>query len=365
MPENEARRPDAGPPMGRPVRSRGQTIRLIIGYAMAAAGLAYVFYDVDWTKFLQSIEAIRWAWIPAAVLLDTLSYVCQGVRWHFLLRPQGHISVFRTTEAIYFGVFLNEVLPLRVGELGRGAVVARWMSKPFVAIIPSMALERLMEGIWVAIAITITALFIRLPKDLMRAGNILGAVVLAATVLVLYLTLRRKRARPLVADPPKGRWGRLVLSVSQFFHRLDTELRAIGFSWSMAGAFGATFVMYACQIVAYWMVMEAYGIHRSILVGGIVFLIVHLGTALPNAPANVGTYQFFCVVALSFFDVDKSVATGFSVVVFIILSVPLWALGAVAFARSGTTLAKIRRQLPTLEAAQKAAAARESAEKGP
>lgn len=349
MPPTEAARPP-----DKPARPKGQTIRLVIGYAVAAAGLVYVFYDVEWHKFLQSMIAINWLWIPGAVLLDTLSYAFQGVRWHFLLRPQGPISVWRTTEALYFGVFLNEILPLRVGELARGYIVARWMSKPFVAIIPSMALERLMEGLCVAVAIAVTALFIPLPRNLMRAGNILGAAVLAATVLILYLTLRKKRASPVAADPPRGRWGKLGVSLSGFFHRMDSELRAIGLSWNLAGAFGATFLMYACQILAYWMVMEAYGIHRSVLIGAIVFLIVHLGTALPNAPANVGTYQFFCVVALSFFDVDKSVATGFSVVVFIILSVPLWALGAVAFVRSGTTLANIRRKIPDLEAQEKA-----------
>ncbi len=359
MPPAEAARPPR-----RPARSKGQTIRLVIGYAVAAAGLVWVFYDVDWHKFLQSMIAISWLWIPGAVLLDTLSYVFQGIRWHFLLRPQGPISVWRTTEALYFGVFLNEILPLRVGELARGYIVARRMSKPFVAIIPSMALERLMEGLCVALAIAVTAVFIPLPRNLMRAGNILGLVVLAATVLILYLTLRKKRVRPVpAADPPRGRWGRWAVSLSGFFHRMDSELRAIGLSWNLAGAFGATFLMYACQILAYWMVMEAYGIHRSVLIGAIVFLIVHLGTALPNAPANVGTYQFFCVVALSFFDVDKSVATGFSVVVFIILSVPLWVLGAVAFVRSGTTLANIRQKIPDLEAEEKAAVAKESAVK--
>lgn len=355
-PEPTDVRQEAAPPAA-PRATRFRVIRLVAGYAIAAACLVWVFHDVDWRKFLQGMVSIKWAWILPAVFGDTLSYVCQGLRWHFLLRPQGSLSVLRTTEAIYAGMFLNEILPLRVGEVARGYVVSRWMAKPFVAIIPSMALERLMEGLWVAIAIGLAALFIPLPRNLMRAGNILGLAVLAATVFILYLTLRPK-APVRQAVEGEGRRARIVRSVGTFLRRLDSELRAIGLSWNMAGAFGATLLMYVCQIVAYWMVMEAYGIHRSLLAGGIVFLIVHLGTALPNAPANVGTYQFFCVVGLSFFDVDKTVATGFSVVVFILLSVPLWVLGAIAFAQSGMTLAKIRRKIPRLEAVEKAAAAK-------
>ncbi|MFI5174362.1 MAG: hypothetical protein ACHQKY_05865, partial [Terriglobia bacterium] len=79
--------------------------------------------------------------------------------------------------------------------------------------------------------------------------------------------------------------------------------------------------------------------------GAVVFLIVHLGTALPNAPANVGTYQFFTVVGLTLFGVDKTLATGFSVVVFILLTVPLWILGFFALSQTGMTLRTIRSEI--------------------
>jgi len=332
-------------------KSRSHTIRLIIGYTLAAVCLVWVFHDLDWKKFVQNIAAINWWWIPAAVIGDTVSYLCQGLRWHLLLNPQGGLSVMRTTKAIYSGMFLNEVLPLRVGELARGYLVSRWMGKPFAAIIPSMALERLMEGIWVAISIGAVALFVPLPKDLVKAGNILGLVVLLATGLFLFFVLRKKG--PEKAAEKKAPRGKVITALSSFVHRLGNELRAIGLSRELYGAFMATFLMYACQVVAFWLVMESYGIHLSILSGAAIFLIIHLGTALPNAPANVGTYQFFCVIGLVFFGVDKTTAGGFSVVVFIILTIPLWALGAVAFGQSGLSLSSFRHKIPRLEEAEK------------
>jgi hypothetical protein len=41
-------------------------------------------------------------------------------------------------------------------------------------------------------------------------------------------------------------------------------------------------------------------------VGAVVYLIVRLGTAVPNAPANVGTYQFFTVAGLTHFSVRRA-----------------------------------------------------------
>jgi ABC-type branched-subunit amino acid transport system permease subunit len=79
-----------------------------------------------------------------------------------------------------------------------------------------------------------------------------------------------------------------------------------------------------------------------------VYLIVRLGTAVPNAPANVGTYQFFTVVGLTLFGVSKSAATGFSLVVFLVLTVPLWALGFLALSRGGKTLHAPREEINAL-----------------
>jgi hypothetical protein len=80
-------------------------------------------------------------------------------------------------------------------------------------------------------------------------------------------------------------------------------------------------------------------------VGTAVFLIVYFGTALPNAPANVGAYQFFCVLGLRLFGVDKTLATGFSIVVFILLTLPLIVVGFFAMARSGLTIRTLREDL--------------------
>jgi uncharacterized membrane protein YbhN (UPF0104 family) len=143
--------------------------------------------------------------------------------------------------------------------------------------------------------------------------------------------------------PPRPRRSKLA----GWMDSITGGLQAIGRTQAVYVALAVSFLFLLLQALSFWCVMLAYGIGLSVWAGVVVFLVVRLGTAVPNAPANVGTYQFFTVVGLLLFGVDKTRATGFSLVVFLVLTVPLWALGFLALSRSGTTLWTIRQQVFT------------------
>jgi uncharacterized membrane protein YbhN (UPF0104 family) len=102
------------------------------------------------------------------------------------------------------------------------------------------------------------------------------------------------------------------------------------------------------QGFSFWFVMRAYHLHLTFAMGLAVFIIVHLGTLVPSAPANVGSYQFFTVLGLTLFGVEKATAAGFSLVVFTVLTAPLWAIGLWALSSSGLTLLEVRSELVKL-----------------
>ena len=316
-------------------------------YLVAAAGLVWVFHDVNWAEVGNSFVRLRWGWAVLGALFDVLSYASQGYRWRLLLRPQGDISALRTTQAVYAGLFINEVVPMRIGEVARAYLVSLWMKKDIVSVVPSMALERLFEGIWLAAGIGVTAIFVPLPRSLVRAGDIFGVVVLVLSGAVLYLTLRKKReVEPdLSKRPVRSRWLRFLFSVPT---RLDAGFRSIGITRFSVGAFFMSLLLFAFQAFSVWFVMKAYGLRLSFWVGAAGFLIIHFGTALPNAPANVGTYQLFCVLALTLFNVDKTTAAGFSIVIFLLLTIPLWAIGFFALGQTGLRISDIKERYKNL-----------------
>jgi len=167
--------------------------RYVVGWLLAAAGLIWVLRDIHPSKLALQLAGIDWRWVALAMVCDVLSYVVQAVRWQLLLKPVGMIKLSQSTQAIFAGLFTNEVLPMRPGEVVRCYLAALWMRASFVAILPSIIVERLFDGVWIAMGIGMAAIFAPLPEDLIEAGETFGAAIALIVVLFAYLVLRRPR----------------------------------------------------------------------------------------------------------------------------------------------------------------------------
>jgi uncharacterized protein (TIRG00374 family) len=321
-------------------RSSRSGLTLLV-YAFAAGCLIWVFHDFQWGDFLQNLESIHWGWVALAIFFDVASYVCQGARWNYVLQPLRAPSLYHATQAIYVGLFTNQILPFRGGEVLRAFLISRRMELPFSVVLGSVAIERLLDGIWLTAGLGVAAWLLPLPSIIERGAQLLGLVILAGTVVLVLVLAAGLRVTHALERTRAGR--RRVLSIFlHFLDRLLEGLRQIGHSASLYRALAASLVLLVTQILAVWAMMEAYGLDYSFWVASAVLLILHLGTAIPNAPANLGSFQLSSVIALSLFGVDKATAAQFSIVMFVMLTVPLLLVGALAVLQSGLSVREIR-----------------------
>jgi uncharacterized protein (TIRG00374 family) len=320
--------------------------RYAIGWLLAAAGLIWVLYDIHPSKLAGQLAGIDWRWVALALVCDVVSYVVQGVRWQLLLRPVGKISLLQATQAIFAGLFANEVLPMRPGEFLRSYLASRWAGASFVAILPSIIVERLFDGVWIAVGIGLSAILAPLPEDLIKAGETFGAIIALIVALFIFLVLRPPRPRQGGRPANRGllKW-RPLRAIAALFTRMSEGLRETSRTKEFYLAFVLSLLFLVLQMLAFWLIMLGYGLRLSLWIGVAVYVIVNMGTAIPNTPANVGSYQFFTVLGLTLFGVDKTSATGFSLVVFTLLTLPPLVIGFLALSRSGMSLATIREEL--------------------
>lgn len=314
---------------------------LLVGYGLAIVCLFWVLHDIHPRRALRDVANVSWKWVMVGMLFDVLSYGMQAIRWKLLLQPFGRVRLGHSVRAVYAGLFANLVFPLRPGELLRSYLISKTEDIGFGRVLGSVGIERLVDLVIAVAGLGVASLFVPLPVRFKRAADILGIITLVMVAIVvaaiLYLEFK------LEGNSPRG-----PKHLPSKFMSALADLHAIGTAPSFYLAVLTSTFMPFLQVLALWAMMQSYGLEFSFLAAVVVLLIINIGVSLPNAPANVGAYQFFCVLGLSVFQVEKTTAAGFSIFAFVALTLPFLFLGFFAMVRSGLSVGELRQEIRRL-----------------
>ena len=315
-------------------------LRLASSYLVAGACLAWVFCHIHPRAFLESVRQLKWPVVALAIAFDNANYASQGIRWSLLLRPLAPVRSLKAIQATYVGVFTSNVLPMRFGEIVRAYLVSSWTSKKFAEIIPSMVLEHLFEGIWLTLLLGAAAFLLPLPAALEKAVKVFGAGVALLAATCFYFLLQEKRGR----GAAERKSPKLMHKVEFFLKELTIGIQRIGLSPRFFVGLAATLASLAFQALALWAVAVACGIELPLWGAAVVLAIIRVGVTIPNAPANLGAYQFFAALGMELLGVGRSAANGFALILFFVLMIPTWITGFLSLYQSGTTLIRLQRE---------------------
>jgi uncharacterized protein (TIRG00374 family) len=325
--------------MSSPTSNGGRRVPAWLGsavvYTLSLACLLWVYHDFDWRTELPKLRQIHPLWIVLAVAADVLVYVSQGWRWNILLAPVQRLSLWRSVQAIYIGLFANELLPLRSGELIRCYLVAVWNRIPFPLVLSSALIERLIDGMWLIFGFAAVSLFVQLPADLVAGVWILAGVVGAIGALLVFAVMNRRFSHHVTT---RHRWSEVLRTAVEGLH-------AMGRSRTFPMAVAASIVYLALQVIPIHAMLEGYGLDLPWGAAAVVLVVLRLGTVLPSAPGNVGLFHLFAYLGLHrVLGVDAQTAKSVAGVMFFIVTVPLLVAGAVALALTGTEIREIYRR---------------------
>jgi glycosyltransferase 2 family protein len=333
-------------PTSVPERSR---LPKLIGYGLAIVCLFWVLHDFHIVQAMRELAKVNWRWVLIGMAFDVLSYGVQALRWKLLLSPFGRVKLTHAIRAVYAGLFANLIFPLRPGELLRCYLISDSEDITIGRVLGSVGVERLVDLVIATASLAVVSLLVDLPRKFRRVADTLGIVtliLLAIVVIVIYVLEVKLAKQPDFGTGPRRLPGRLMGAL--------LGLHAMGTAPSFYTAVLASLLMPFCQVLGLWAMMQAYGLQLRFLAAIVVLLVINLGVSLPNAPANVGSYQFFCVLGLSVFQVDKTTATSFSFFAFLALTVPFIFLGFAGLVRSGLSLKSMREKVKGLPSAVRA-----------
>ena len=168
---------------------------LIVINALSIASLYWTLRGAQLGELRDDFATLNWWWVAVALVTGPAIYLWQALRWQTLLYPVVRVSVWETARAIFIGMFANEILPFRVGELLRCYLISSRTALPLSVSITSALLERVFDGIWLCGSLAALLEILPVPRALVRSGEVLGVVVLAAALLLSFALFRRHHTR--------------------------------------------------------------------------------------------------------------------------------------------------------------------------
>jgi uncharacterized protein (TIRG00374 family) len=305
-----------------------------LGYCLSVGCLAWLLHGYPIKEeLIPAIRDLDWKWVIVAVLADLAVYVAHGWRWRTLLGPVIRLRFWRTVQAVYIGLFANEVLPLRTGELIRCYLLAHWTPLRLSLSFASAAVERLIDGLLLVAAFLVTLAFVHgVPTDLVLLVKVLAVLLLLGTMLLALIVIHKQEAHAVLAE---SRWSATLRHVIEGLHLMG-NLQTLGITSAIS-----VFYLFL-QVFSVYALMKADEMDLSFWAAFGILTIIRLGTVVPNAPGNMGLVNLVCVTALRLFDVETNVAKTFSIILFGALTVPLLVGGAVAVALTGVNIGDLR-----------------------
>ena len=103
--------------------SRKNFWRILPGVLVSLVALGVLFTLIDWPIFVAALKKADYRYLFLALPIYIVSYMVRSRGWHILLMEEPPYKlVFFTEQA---GYLMNNVLPFRLGELGRAALLGR------------------------------------------------------------------------------------------------------------------------------------------------------------------------------------------------------------------------------------------------
>jgi uncharacterized membrane protein YbhN (UPF0104 family) len=310
---------------------------LLVLPLMAGAVALIIWHGPNWGSVQDAFTLVRWEWVVAAIGLNLLSVLLRAYAWETVIKQSiaaprpGFRLVF---SAFSVGLFANAVLPGRVGELARVAVLRRRIPgrRGATATLVGSVFAHRMFDLFPAVTLVIWVLLTaKIPGWALTSIALVLAIGLTLFVVALVLARRANR------DALDGLGPLRTLLVRA---RLGLAVMRSPTAAATAAAF--QFGGWTCQLFAVWSAMRAFHIYQSLTAAGLVLVLINVATIFPLWPGNFGLVQIAIALPLVNYGVQYAKGVAFGVGLQAIEASVGVGIGLIFLAREGLSYAVLK-----------------------
>jgi uncharacterized protein (TIRG00374 family) len=242
------------------------------------------------------------------------------------------------------GYLLNNILPFRLGELGRAFLLASQTGLGTLQVFSTIVIERAYD-LAIAASLLLASLPLLIRTDWLRpvAYATLGLVLVGLFSLYLMARFRNGLHRFVARVGERMRFVHrfIVPGLDSFLNGLSALTDARVFAESL----GWMAVTWSLGAAAYFVLLRAFVPEAQPWWMAFTLGAVSLGAALPSAPASLGVFEGAIVAALALLGVEVGTALAFAVTWHAFHVGVSLIIGLYGFAEEGDSLMETYRRL--------------------
>ncbi len=319
------------------VLGRNRWVRLSLALGVFAGVVVALWLGPNWNTVGAAFQGVRWAWVAVAIAINLASIVARSIAWKLVIEqalPEPSPRYRLVFSAFCVGLLANAVLPGRIGELARVAVLTRRMDRrrrSWATLVGTVVAHRMFDLIPIVLLILYVLVTAKIPA---WAYSSLVAVVSIGAALFIFAFLSARHARSARLDG--------LSTVRRVIAMAREGLAVMHRPVPAAGAICFQLLGWLCQLFAVYTAMRAFDIHEAVPAAALVLLVMNVATIIPLWPGNVGAVQVAIAIPLVSYGVAYAdgIAFGFGLQA-IEASVGV-GIGLVFLAHEGLSFASLR-----------------------
>ena len=319
----------------------------------SAVFLALALRGLHPDQFWSSLAELNPPLLLVAVLVYFAAVGVIALRWQFLLRAIKYVPLPALTKLVFIGYMGNNVYPLRAGDALRIILLRRNYQVPLVRSTTIVALERMFDGCVMLSFVLLSLLLIDVESAEVTAIVSISAPLFAiALIFALALAAKPNLLRSALSPAMRLLPRQLGGTLGNFAEEILAGLEGLRSQRHLLGAVICSYLTWAIEAGAYWIVMRAFELDLSYAVALLVVGAVNLAGLIPASPGQVGVNEFVVISILTALGIAAPLATAYAVVVHLTIWLPITLAGFILLLKQGLGWADIgmARELEIAEA---------------
>lgn len=280
--------------------------RLFFSTLIGAAMLWLAARQIDFSSLLTALGRAHWWVLLPYFAVMALQHGLRVWRWGHLLAPIHRVGFRRLLPISSVGFFAIFALPLRMGEFVRPYLVADPPRLRFTQALGTLAVERVFDGLVVALLAFAAVASARLrgvpvPAWLAASGLLALGLFCAASVVLVVVLWQRERAvalcrRVIAVFSPRlaERAAGIAAGIVDGFRALPDARRLLPFLAATAG-------YWALNGAALWVLARGFALELSPWQSMALVSLIGVGIMIPAGPGFIGNFELFANGALALY----------------------------------------------------------------